>query len=123
MTITNGINEYCKPTDYFWGLIMNQIQDLCISCQSFTNVGPWSIYSRLLKILQCFEEHKLLIFYVKKKMSFIFFRRKKQFPFLLKKLRKSWGQTEYLLLRISSPSPSLYAPPLRQRGQRSMNTT
>lgn len=26
MAITNGINEYCKPTDYFWGLIMNQIQ-------------------------------------------------------------------------------------------------
>lgn len=67
MAITNGINEYCKPTDYFWGLIMNQIQDLCVSCQSFTNVGPWSIYSRLLKILQCFKEHELLIFYVKKK--------------------------------------------------------
>lgn len=67
MAITNGINEYCKQTDYFWGLIMNQIQDLCISCQSFTNVGPWSIYSRLLKILQCFKEHELLIFYVKKK--------------------------------------------------------
>lgn len=26
MAITNGINEYCKPTNYFWGLIMNQIQ-------------------------------------------------------------------------------------------------
>lgn len=51
----------------FLGLNYESNPDLCISCQSFTNVGPWSIYSRLLKILQCFKEHELLIFYVKKK--------------------------------------------------------